>query len=821
VFWLLPAFAAVSSLWLAVAIWLRRPSPPAITLGLYLFSVAIWSFGYCFQLRSADLAGQVFWSKVEYLGPAGVSLAGLIFVLQYAGIYKWVTTRRILLLAIIPMITQVLVWTNGMHGLIWRRIWLDTSGSYPTMGREHGPWFWVFLVYGYGLCFISIILLARVLFLRRGIYRRQAAILLLGCTVPFIGNILYSFGAGPLANYDLTVFCFSITGISTAWGLYRFRLSVIMPAAHEIVVEGMSDGLIVLEPGGNVVHVNREAAAIFGSSASMLVGRLGVNAFQQHPRFAQLCSAPVETRVELDIDRSGEFRRFDVKCSTLRNRRGRATGYLIVLRDISDLKAAEIQLRAAHAILEQRVDERTTDLSRTIQELQAAQQQLWFTACHDGLTGLPNRTLFLERLSTCLKPCRNQNSLSCAVFYVDVDRFKVYNDGYGHHVGDLILIEIGRRLKQCFQDCGTVARMGGDEFTVLVERFGSVDEISELAERCRQEMARPARIDWRDVHLTVSTGIAFGSPEDDRPEELVRDADLAMYRAKRLGGNRAVFFGESLRTSAVSLLQLEQDLRLAIQRRELVVYYQPFIHMRNRRVVGFEALVRWRHPIRGLLLPSEFLQAAEQTGMIMPIDEFVLSEVCRQKDLWNRTLSFRAVPLFVTINISGWQFSHSQRWWQMVNHLGAQTDGIRLEMMESVLIANAHAAAEFFEETRARNLQIYLDDFGTGYSSLSWLSHFPIRTLKIDRSFVQGLASGGPNLSIVRAIVALARSLDIEIVAEGIESEEQTLILQELGCQYGQGFYFSAPLDARSALEMVYSCENSITYPNAVAAFHG
>ncbi len=820
VFSLLPAFAAVSSLWLALAIWLRRPSPPAITLGLYLFSVAVWSFGYCFQLRSGDLAGQIFWSKIEYLGPAGVSLAGLIFVLQYAGIYRWVTARRILLLAVIPMATQALVWTNAMHGWIWRRVWLDTSGSYPTLGREHGPWFWLFLGYGYGLCFISMVLLARVLFLRRGIYRKQAAILLLGCVVPFIGNILYSFGAGPLANYDLTVFCFSITGISTAWGFYRFRLSVIMPAAHETVVEGMSDGLIVLEPGGNVVNVNREATTIFGSPASMLVGRLGVSAFQRHLRFAELCAAPVETRVELDIDRGGECRRFDVKCSTLRNRRGRPTGHLIVLRDISELKAAEMKLRAAHAILEHRVNERTTDLSRTIQELQAAQEQLWFTACHDSLTQLPNRTLFLERLSKCLTVSARENARSCAVFYVDVDRFKVYNDGYGHHVGDLILIEIGSRLKQCCQNAGMVARMGGDEFTVLVEKFENLDEVSEMAERCRLYISRPARVEWRDVHLTVSVGIAFGSRENDSPEELVRDADLAMYGAKRLGGNRCVLFGESLRTSAVTLLQLEQDLRLAIQRRELSVHYQPFVNLKGRGVVGFEALVRWNHPVRGLLLPSEFLQTAEQTGMIMPIDEFVLGEVCRQKDLWNRANGLRTAPLFATVNISGWQFSHSQRWWEMVNNLGAQTEGIRLEMMESVLIANAHAAAEFFEETRARNLQIYLDDFGTGYSSLSWLSQFPIRTLKIDRSFVQRLANGGPDLSIVRAIVALARSLEIEVVAEGIESEEQCSILRELGCEYGQGFYFSPPLDGVTAMEMVRTSEKDSRYRNALAALH-
>ena len=803
IYWLLSLAAGITTSALALYIWRRRPSQTANTLGLYLFSAAIWSFGYSMQLRAETLDQVVFWAKVQYIGPAGVSLAGLVFVFQYAGLNEWVRPSRIILLGIIPAVTQVLVWTNEMHGLIWRTYGLNGSGSYPVLERTHGIWFWVFLVYGYGLCLIGMLLLARVLFQRSGVYRSQAAILLLGCTVPFVGNFINIVGPESLPNLDLTVFGFSITGISMAWGLFRFQLPVITPLARKTVFEGMSDGVIALDVGGNVVEVNPEACKIFGQPAAQLIGRLAVTVFRLNPELTLLFEPPREARAELSLYRLGVRRRFDVKCSLLKTRRQKTIGSLIVLRDITDREIAETILLQAHSVLEQRIAERTADLSRTIEELRMVESQLLYSANYDILTGLANRKLFLDTVADRVKAGFGAEASPFAVLYLDIDRFKIYNDGYGHHVGDLILVEISRRLQSFFKAVGTVARMGGDEFTILAGEVESASAASGLAQGCLEVLAPPARIAGNNIQLTASIGIALGKGQRRDPEEMIRDADLAMYRAKRLGGNRAILFGESMRSSALASLQLEQDLRQALDRDELVVQYQPFVRIETGAVVGFEALVRWLHPEHGLMLPTEFLPVAEESGLLIAIDEFVLREACRQKAIWKRAAGPRAEAPFVSVNVSGWQLAHPLRWREDLMALQGQTSGLRLEMMESVLTVNVHALAEFFEQVRAYDLHIYLDDFGTGYSSLSWLSHFPIRSLKIDRSFVEGIATGEKDISIVRSIIALARSLDMEVVAEGVEHPRQCEILLNLGCEYGQGFYFSPPVDSSAALEIV------------------
>jgi len=799
-YWFPPLATGIAATVLAAFVWVRRPSQPAGTLSIYLLSVAVWSIGYSVQLTRTTVAQQVFWSKVEYLGPAGVSLAGLLFVLQYSGLNDWLRPSRIVLLSVIPAVTQVFVWTNEWHGLIWRSLWLESSGPYQFLARTHGPWFWVFLTYGYALCLISILLLVRELFSRRGIYRSQVAVLLIGCSVPLAGNVVYSFGFSILPNLDFTVFGFSITGLSMAWGLYRFQLPVIMPVARQTVFDGMSDAVIALDIAGNIVEVNPEVSRMLGQPAALFIGRPAVAAFKRHPDLAAFCADAREGPTLLTIESMASPHRFDAMRSLLKTSRQRVIGSLIVLHDVTDREAAKETLRQTHSVLEQRIAERTADLSRTIDELRQLENQLTFNACHDGLTGLANRNLFLDRVTQRLEILANS---MFAILYVDLDRFKVYNDGYGHHLGDLILVEMGRRLESCLRPSDMVARMGGDEFTILLENVDGVAEASQLAQKCLQTLAVPARIEGNDIQLTASIGIAASVGQRRSAGELVRDADLAMYRAKRQGGNRAILFGRYMHSSALSQVQLEQDLRLAVAREELIVHYQPFVHMQTSKVVGFEALVRWRHPERGILQPAEFLAVAEQTGTLIGIDEFVLREACRQKAVWEDATDSQTAPPFVSVNVSGWQFSHPQRWWQALSALNSQAVGLRLEMVESVLLANAHAAVDFFEQVRARNLEVYLDDFGTGYSSLSRLSHFPIRSLKIDRSFVKDLALGGRDVSIVRAIIALAHSLDMEVVAEGIECAHQSEILRDLGCEYGQGFYFSRPVDGAYTLAML------------------
>ena len=473
---------------LALLIWRRWPSRPAAALSLYLLSVAIWSIGYCFQLRGATLAQQVFWSKVEYIGPAGVSLAGLVFVLQFSGLNDWVRARWIVLLAVIPAITQVIVWTNERHGLIWRRVWVDSSGPFPMLARTHGPWFWVFLLYDYALCLISIGLLFREFINRKGVYRSQAGVLLLGCLVPFAGNFMYSFGFSLVPHLDFTVFGFSITGLAMAWGIFRFQLPVIMPIARQAVFAGMSDAVIALDNAGNIVDMNPAAARLLGQSSLTLIGRSAPRAFYRHPDLAKLCLHPQETRAELRLETLGVSRSFEAQCTFLKTPREQIIGSLILLHDITDRQAAEAALRQAHSALEQRIDERTADLSRTIEELRVLENQLIFSASHDSLTELANRKLFLERV--CQRLSAMDKGRPFAVLYIDLDRFKIYNDGYGHHLGDLILIEMGQRLKSCLRNSDTVARMGGDEFTILLDDVANATEAFRLAEQCLQGVGR-------------------------------------------------------------------------------------------------------------------------------------------------------------------------------------------------------------------------------------------------------------------------------------------------------------------------------------------
>ena len=799
-YWLPPLLAGLITATIAILVLLRRPSLPSFTLSLYLFSASVWSLCYWLELHSATLDGVVFWSKVQYLGMAGLPLAGLIFLLQYNGFTNWVTVPRVLALSAVPAITQVMVWTNARHGLIWARVWRDLS-TIPFLGVTHGAWYWVFTGYCYALCLASFALLSMVVLRRRGVYRSQAAVLLGGSLVPFAFNVVHVLGfSRPGPHLDFTSFAFSVTGLTMAWGLFRFQLPAIMPAARRSVIEGMSDGVIVVDNNRQIVEVNPEACTIFGFEARSAIGRPAANIFSAHHKILELCEAFRETRFEMGIGLAGEQLRYDVKCSLLFGGSRAAIGALIVLRDITERKLAEEMLREAHGKLERRVAERTAVLSQTIEELRQAQDQLSFNATHDHLTGLANRALFLDRLGLVLKLAREP---FFAIFYLDVDGFKRYNDGYGHATGDEILVQLASRLRRCFRETDIVARMGGDEFTVLVEDPDASRDADRLAQRCRQAVAVPLHIAGHEIHVTASIGIAICEKPGQSADELVRNADMAMYRAKRLGGNRHVVFGHAMASPGASLAHTEEELRHALAHGEIVVWYQPIVSMTKGTIAGFEALVRWHHPERGVLLPAKFLPVAERTGLTASIDELVLREACRQGAEWRRAASGTGDKPFVSVNLCGWQFDQEARWWQALSAALAESrldpSGLRLEVTESVMAAHADESVEFFEKLRREKLQIDLDDFGTGYSSLSWLSRFPIRNLKIDQSFVDKIETGGKDLSIIRTIVTLAHSLEMGVVAEGVEREAQYALLKELGCDYGQGLYFGSPVDAGGA----------------------
>ncbi|MGB5636952.1 MAG: EAL domain-containing protein [Waterburya sp.] len=436
-----------------------------------------------------------------------------------------------------------------------------------------------------------------------------------------------------------------------------------------------------------------------------------------------------------------------------------------------------------------------------ITERKHMEQQLLHDALHDTLTGLPNRALFMDRLEQQLKRSQRQDGYLFAVLFLDLDRFKVVNDSVGHLIGDKLLIEIGRRLEKSIAPTDTVARLGGDEFTILLENISSKSEATLVAESIYQTLTFPFHIKGYELFTTASIGIALSSQGYERPEDILRDADLTMYSAKEQGKARYEIFDYSLRDRALQRLELETDLRRALERGEFEVYYQPITSLPLGTLAGFEALARWNHPTKGAIGPSDFIPVCEETGLIIPLGSWLLQEACRTAINWQ--LKYPEHPAIkMSVNLSAEQFRDPQLVHE-VERILAETNlpgkFLKLEITESVLIDNLETVTEIILHLRKQKIQFSIDDFGTGYSSLSYLHRFPVDTIKIDRSFVSQMQANGENSAIVKAIITLAHMLNMDVIAEGIETTSQLAQLKLLQCEYGQGFFFSKALCQKDA----------------------
>lgn len=450
---------------------------------------------------------------------------------------------------------------------------------------------------------------------------------------------------------------------------------------------------------------------------------------------------------------------------------------------------------------------------RDISNLKRAQEQLLHHALHDPLTGLPNRKLLEERLELAINRAKRIEDYHYAVLFLDLDRFKVINDSLGHVMGDKLLVTVAQRLKTHLRTTDLIARVGGDEFIILLEDISGDDSVIHIAERILADCKVSLVIEDHEIFISLSIGIVMGTTAYQKAAELIRDADTAMYRAKAKGNNSYKFFDTRMHIQALTRLTLETDLRKALKSHGLVVYYQPIFNLLNQRLVGFEALVRWQHPTRGFVSPSEFVPIAEETGLIVPLDSWVFHQACQQMARWKEKFSC-LVSLRISINLSV-QDLHNTNLIQDIDNIlasiGLEGQSITLEITESMLIEDIDRTIEIFDHLASRKIQISIDDFGTGYSSLNYLHRLPVHSLKIDQSFVGQMITKNRNYQVISTIIALSNQLGLTAVAEGIETAEQLQELQKLGCELGQGYLFSKPIAAHE-IEAKFLQDNEKTF---------
>jgi diguanylate cyclase (GGDEF)-like protein/PAS domain S-box-containing protein len=440
-----------------------------------------------------------------------------------------------------------------------------------------------------------------------------------------------------------------------------------------------------------------------------------------------------------------------------------------------------------------------------IHDRKTHEQRLEHDAMHDPLTKLPNAVLLLDRLSVALAQVRRRSDYRFAVLFFDLDRFKSVNDSLGHAMGDRLLVTVAKRLQALLRPGDTVARLGGDEFAIVANGIEEPADATRIADRIHEELQEPIDLEGQEVSTSASIGITLSSDGYKRPKDMLRDADTAMYRAKSLGRARYALFDEEMHHHAEEALRLESDLRQAVEERQFEIHYQPIVSLESGELEGLEALVRWQHPQRGLLVPGDFLKVAEETGIIAPIGWQVLKDACRQMATWHRQLPFTEL-LAVSVNVSNRQLVQTNfvgRIETILEQSGFHPSKLRLEINEQMLLEDPEATLDKLGQLATLGVQLYLDDFGTGNSSLRRLHRLPPGTIKIDRDFIAALDDSSVEKGMVETLVGLARSLGMGVIAEGLETPQQLSRVRRLECEFGQGFYFSRPLNAEDARTLI------------------
>lgn len=572
----------------------------------------------------------------------------------------------------------------------------------------------------------------------------------------------------------------------------------------QLISENAADMIALVDSEGHRLYNSPAYEKVLGYSPEELKATSSLEQIHpdDRPRVLQAAEKAKQTghgeRVEYRIrHKNGSWRVLESTASAIKNPRGETEKLVIVNRDITDRKRAE--------------------------------EMLVHNAFHDGLTNLPNRALFLDRLQHALTLSKKHSNYKFAVLLIDIDEFKIVNDSLGHSAGNDLLIAIGQRLTESVRRADTVsrprtvampervrtddslARLGGDEFTVLLDDIRDPIEAVRVAERIQSEIATPFSVNGQQVVITASIGIASSATAHTGAEDLLRDADIAMYRAKRAGRSKIEVFDAGMHASAVKRLRLETDLRQALQQNQFRVYYQPIVSLETGKITGFEALTRWQRP-EGIVSPADFMPVAEETGMIIPMNRQLLREACQHVQAWQTQFPSNP-PLSISVNVTSREFAQqdlADEMQKILSETGFDPGNLHLEIVETIAMGDAEQSGQALSRLKALGAHLSIDDFGTGYSSLSRLRRLPVDTLKIDRAFIMNMDSDPESREIVRVIVMLAHNLGLKVVAEGAETEEHVNQLKQLNCELAQGYFFSRPVDDQTVHQLLAKHHNAL-----------
>ncbi len=736
----------------AISVWRRRGRIGRASLCAVLLAAAVWCVAYALELATTG-DSRVLWGALKFIGTTLLPPAWLIFALQYTGRLARPGRRLLAALAVEPALVLLLLAYSPTRSLIRSYPAGQLRARLPTV--HLGVVYWVHFAYTNALVLAGSAVLLLTLMRISRLYWRQSIVLGVAICLPLIANVMSSLDVAPFAQLNAAPVAVSLSAWTLVLGVLRYQLLDLRPVARTLVVETMRDAVVVTNAHGHVVDVNPAAQRLLGIPAAALIGCPADTLFADHETLDGHRPTPPHELLREARDRAGEL---ELVVTPLIDPRGATAGRVLVFRDVSERKELERNLR-----------------------------HLAYT---DALTGLPNRTLFHDRLKQGLAIALRRDS-PLAVLFLDLDRFKVINDSLGHDVGDRVLISVARRLGACLRDEDTLARLGGDEFAVLLPELSGTRGSLLVADKLLRALAAPQLINGHELTVGASIGIALFPENGSDVQSLLRSADAAMYSAKAHGRGRAAVFTPDLGERNTRRQQLEVELRRGLRTGQMQLAFQPYHELASGAMVGYEALVRWKHPRSGLLAPASFLELAEDAGLIEAIDRWVLDEACRQARSWHSSLA-------VSVNVSPGRLRAGDLRQDTARILGqSELDPGRLtlELSERTLFDDEPDAFGMLSEIAAAGVGVALDDFGAGYASLGHLRRLPLTQLKIDRSLVATLGQNGDS-PIVAAVISFAHALGLSVTAEGIEHPVQLERLADLGCDLGQGFLFGQPQPA-------------------------